>query len=118
MSGFFSVCPVSPCYQPFTVSGASRGIGLHLASAILERYPHAFVFAGARDPSTARELNAIAGTHENVKVIKLIVDDEDSNKRAVAEISEVTDRLDIVVANAGKLGSRTLLYYLKLRDTC
>lgn len=39
--------------------------------------------------------------HPNVHVVKLVVDDEESNKAAVAEIQKFTDRLDVVVANAG-----------------
>jgi NADP-dependent 3-hydroxy acid dehydrogenase YdfG len=36
-------------------------------------------------------------------VVKLVVDDEQSNKDAVEEVKKVTERLDIVVANAGQL---------------
>jgi norsolorinic acid ketoreductase len=86
----------------FSVSGASRGIGLQLVYNILERQPDAVIFAGARDPASAKELNEFAGKHSNVHVIKLIADDEESNKQAVEEIKKITDRLDVVVANAGK----------------
>jgi NAD(P)-dependent dehydrogenase (short-subunit alcohol dehydrogenase family) len=36
-----------------------------------------------------------------VHVVKLVADEEESNKKAVEEIKKVTDRLDVVVANAG-----------------
>jgi norsolorinic acid ketoreductase len=84
------------------VSGASRGIGLQLVYNLLERQPDAVIFAGARDPTSAKELNEFASKHRNVHVIKLIADDEESNKQAVEEIKKITDRLDVVVANAGK----------------
>lgn len=87
----------------FAVSGANRGIGLHLVYNILERQPNAVIFAGARDPTSAQELNEFASKHSNIHVIKLIADDEESNKEAVEEIKKVTDRLDVVVANAGQL---------------
>jgi hypothetical protein len=101
---------VSPCIaacqtqltRPFTVSGANRGIGYQLVLALLERQPDAIIFAGARDPASANELNDVASKHQNVHVVKLIADDEESNKKAVEEIKKVTDRLDVVVANAGK----------------
>lgn len=67
-----------------------------------ELQPTAVIFAGARDPSSATELNAFAKEHRNVHVVELIADDEASNKKAVEEIRKVTDRLDIVVANAGE----------------
>lgn len=84
------------------VSGASRGIGLNLVFVLTERIPSATIFAGARDPASSTELNEFAEKHPNVKVIKLIADDLESNKQAVEEIKKVTGRLDIVVANAGK----------------
>ncbi|KAJ9092789.1 hypothetical protein QFC21_006664 [Naganishia friedmannii] len=88
---------------PFVlISGANRGIGLSLVSAFLKHTPSAVIFAGARDPSKATELNEIAKKYpNNVHVIKLVADDAESNKAAVEEVKKVTDRLDIVVANAG-----------------
>lgn len=35
-------------------------------------------------------------------MVKLVVDDEQSNKDAVEEVKKVTERLDVVVANAGQ----------------
>jgi len=86
----------------FSVSGASRGIGLSLVTALLKHRPNAYIFAGARDPASADELAEIAKKHPNVRVVPLIADDEDSVKRAVDEVQKVTDRLDIVIANAGE----------------
>ena len=84
------------------VSGANRGIGLELVYNILKRQPDAVIFAGARDPSSAKELKELASENPNVHLIKVIADDEESNKQAVEKIKKVTDRLDVVVANAGK----------------
>ncbi|KAJ9119038.1 hypothetical protein QFC22_003529 [Naganishia vaughanmartiniae] len=88
---------------PFVlVSGANRGIGLNLVSAFLEKTPSAIIFAGARDPTKATELNELAKKHpNNIHVIKLVADDAESNKAAVEDVKKVTDRLDVVIANAG-----------------
>jgi NAD(P)-dependent dehydrogenase (short-subunit alcohol dehydrogenase family) len=69
---------------------------------LTERIPSATIFAGARDPASSTELNGFAKKHPNVKVVKLIADDAESNKQAVEEIKKITGRLDIVVANAGE----------------
>lgn len=84
-------------------TGANRGIGYDLVLALLKRYPNAVLFAGARDPTSANALNELARNDSRVHVVKLIADDEESNKSAVEEVKKVTDRLDIVVANAGTL---------------
>jgi norsolorinic acid ketoreductase len=88
------------------VSGANRGIGLHLIHALLKRLPNAIIFAGARDPSSANALKELASKNGNVHVVKLVVDDAQSNKDAVEEVKKVTNRLDIVVANAGQYDGR------------
>lgn len=87
---------------PNLVSGANRGIGLHLIHALLNRLPDATIFAGARDPSTADALNDLAVKNGKVHVVKLVVDDEQSNREAIEKVKKVTKRLDIVVANAGQ----------------
>lgn len=88
------------------VSGANRGIGFALVEALLAKLPRAIIFAGARDPSSADALHRLsqASKSKRLFVVKLIVNDEASNKDAVEEIRKVTDRLDIVVANAGTRG--------------
>lgn len=93
-----------------TVSGANRGIGYELVLALLKRQPEAVIFAGARDPAKANELNDLASKNPNVHVVQLVADDEESNKKAVEEIKKVTDRLDVVVANAGTLTCLTVAY--------
>ncbi|GHJ88962.1 hypothetical protein NliqN6_5364 [Naganishia liquefaciens] len=92
----------SPSQGPFIlVSGANRGIGLDLVKNLVQQHPQAVVFAGARDPTSATALNEIASKNGNVHVIQLTVDDEESNKKAVDEVKKITERLDIVIANAG-----------------
>jgi norsolorinic acid ketoreductase len=72
-------------------------------SALPKRTPSAIIFAGARDPTKATELNELAKKHpNNIHIVKLVADDAESNKAAVEEVKKVTDRLDVVVANAGQ----------------
>lgn len=97
-------CPTSPRLPASDlpigkVSGANRGIGLGLVTA-LAKQPQNLIFAGARDPSKADALNALAEANPNVKVIQLTSADLADNKRAVAEIQKTVDHLDVVIANA------------------
>lgn len=84
-----------------TVSGANRGIGLGIVHQILQNDPSAIIFAGARSPSKSTELNDLAKKHPNLHVVELIVDDKESNLKAVEEVKKVVGRLDVVIANAG-----------------
>ena len=63
---------------------------------------NAVVFAGARDPSRATDLNALVKAHpDRVHVLKIISADRENNKAAIEEVKRVAGRLDIVIANAG-----------------
>jgi NAD(P)-dependent dehydrogenase (short-subunit alcohol dehydrogenase family) len=76
--------------------------GFGFVQAILER-PDVVVFAGARDPSRADKLKALAAEHPNkIHVVKITSADETDNKAAVEEIKRIVGRLDIVISNAGK----------------
>lgn len=62
------------------------------------------VFAGARNPSAATELQALARSFPGkVHPIKLISSDQETNTAAAEEIRRVAGRLDVVIANAGQL---------------
>ncbi|KAL8283751.1 hypothetical protein RQP46_005546 [Phenoliferia psychrophenolica] len=88
----------------YLISGANRGIGLGLATA-LAKDPNNVIFAGARDPSKADALAALAKTNPNVKVLKLVSADLENNKAAISEIEKAFGRLDTIVANAGVAGN-------------
>lgn len=82
----------------------------------LAHSPSNLVFAGARDPSKADALNALAASHENLKVLKLVSGDAENNKAAVAAIQTEAGRLDTVIANAVRRlrsGLRSLLTSLR-----
>ncbi|KAL1702815.1 hypothetical protein EV121DRAFT_292959 [Schizophyllum commune] len=76
----------------YLVSGATRGIGLAFVTLLAER-PNTIVFAGARDPANASDLQALAAKHpDNVFLVEL--------KASDVEIRQKTGRLDVVIANA------------------
>ena len=60
------------------------------------------MFAGARNPSTAIDLQRLVESHPGrVHIVKLTSCDRRDNEAAVAEIKNVAGRLDVVIANAG-----------------
>ncbi|KZP14512.1 NAD(P)-binding protein [Athelia psychrophila] len=84
----------------YLISGANRGIGLAITSHLAAR-PDTVVYAGARNPSTATELQALARSlPKNVYVVKLASADEEDHKAAVDKIKKEVGRLDVVIANA------------------
>ncbi|KAL1730106.1 hypothetical protein EV714DRAFT_250751 [Schizophyllum commune] len=85
----------------YLVSGANRGIGLGIVTALAGR-PNTTVFAGARNPAAATDLNALAAKHpNNLHVLKLVSGDKPGNLAAVEEIRKKAGKLDVVIANAG-----------------
>ncbi|KZO92381.1 NAD(P)-binding protein [Calocera viscosa TUFC12733] len=85
----------------YLVSGANRGIGLAIVTKLAVR-ENTIVFAGARNPASAKELQALEAKYPGkVHSIKLSSADEADNKAAVANVKQVAGRLDVVIANAG-----------------
>jgi NAD(P)-dependent dehydrogenase (short-subunit alcohol dehydrogenase family) len=81
-------------------------LGLVKALALRE---DAIVFAGARNPKAADELQAFASTHsEKVHIVQLVSSDKPGNEAAIAEIQRKIGRLDVVIANAGMM--TTVIY--------
>ena len=79
------------------VTGCSSGIGL--ATAIhFARLGHD-VHAGVRNPASATELAAASGP--KLRAITLDVNDDDSVRRAAADVLERSGRIDVLVNNAG-----------------
>ncbi|KAL1666178.1 hypothetical protein EV121DRAFT_202922 [Schizophyllum commune] len=84
----------------YLVSGANRGIGLALVTTLAAR-PDTIVFAGARQPSSATELQKLATAHPGkVHVVSLVSADKEINLAAVKTIREKAGHLDVVIANA------------------
>ncbi|GAA6048660.1 hypothetical protein JCM3770_002006 [Rhodotorula araucariae] len=84
----------------YFVSGANRGIGLGLVSALARR-DNVLVFAGARDPSKADALNVLAKETGRVVVVKLESTSEEDAKAAAEIVKAKVGKLDYLVANAG-----------------
>ncbi|KAL1683364.1 hypothetical protein EV122DRAFT_286513 [Schizophyllum commune] len=85
----------------YFLNGANRGIGLAVVTALSVR-PDAVVFAGARDPGRANDLNALARAHpDRVHVVKVVSANKENNEAAIDEVKRVIGRLDVVIANAG-----------------
>jgi len=60
------------------------------------------VFAGPRSPTAAADLHTLVQQYPGkVHIVKLTSCDEAENKAAVATITDIAGRLDVVIANAG-----------------
>lgn len=83
------------------ISGANRGLGLEFAKQYASG--GARVFAGARDPAAAKELNAVAaGSKDLLSVHPLDVADDASVSAFCEGIGDTP--VDILIANAGVFG--------------
>ena len=85
------------------VTGASTGIGRHLAEALAEKGYH--VYAGARKDADLKELDAI----ENITAVQLDVTRQDQVDAAVAMVKEKGTGLYALVNNAGVGGGGTVM---------
>lgn len=94
------------------VTGADRGVGFALVKALLQRGWS--VFAG-RYASSSKELEALQNEYsKSLRLIPLDIGDEASVKAAAAEVQAHTDRIDMVINNAGILGDITATLYDEL----
>jgi NAD(P)-dependent dehydrogenase (short-subunit alcohol dehydrogenase family) len=82
------------------ITGSSTGIGM-AAALYLSKKGHR-VYASMRNPAVSSELrSAAAAAGSQVEVIALDVSDEQSVKKAVAQVLEREGRIDVLVNNAG-----------------
>ncbi|KZT50012.1 NAD(P)-binding protein [Calocera cornea HHB12733] len=85
----------------YLISGANRGIGLGLVQQLAAR-ENVVVFAGVRNPSAAKDLQALEVSHPGkIYTVKLTSVNKEDNEAAVQKIKTVAGRLDVVIANAG-----------------
>jgi NAD(P)-dependent dehydrogenase (short-subunit alcohol dehydrogenase family) len=104
----------------YLISGANRGIGVlnthnvdhtntHVSSGLglviaLARRDNVIVFAGARNPTVAEDLQSLVQQFPGkVHVVKLTSCDKTDNEAAVSAITTIAGRLDVVIACAGTL---------------
>jgi norsolorinic acid ketoreductase len=85
--------------QSWFISGSNRGIGFQLVKIIASQ-GH-IVFAGVRIPSKATELRELASTNPNIHIVQLEATSVSDAQAAAKSVSEITDGLDVVIANAG-----------------
>jgi NAD(P)-dependent dehydrogenase (short-subunit alcohol dehydrogenase family) len=87
------------------ITGANKGLGRETARQLAEK--GWAVLLAARDPVRGKAAAAeLAGDGGDVRHVPLDVTDDASVAAAVAEVGAMTDRLDVLVNNAGIIGSR------------
>ena len=126
----------------YLISGANRGIGLLTSFMLPLSVTHSYspgltlvtelakrrdtiVFAGAREPTSATELNKLASAHPGkIHIVPLVSADKVNNLAAVQTIRETAGKLDVVIANAGvgtplefalKVAPETMLRHFDVR---
>lgn len=85
------------------VTGANRGIGFGLVTHLLNR-PNTIVFATARNPAIAHDLNKLSKRFpDRLHVLKFEVTSRDEGLAAAEQVKQIvgTNGLDVVIANAG-----------------
>ncbi|GAA5972843.1 hypothetical protein JCM11641_003967 [Rhodosporidiobolus odoratus] len=88
----------------YLVTGANRGIGFGLVASLATR-ENVLVFATARDPSKATDLNKLAKETGKVVVLKLDSTSEADAHAAAKLVEERAGKVDAIIANAGQLDS-------------
>ena len=82
------------------VSGANRGIGLEIARQLARR--GLLVALGTRDPGKGQHAaDQLRAEGLELPVVALDVSDQASCRRAVTEVAEIFQRLDVLINNAG-----------------
>ena len=84
----------------YFITGTNRGIGYAVVQKLAAR-PNTLVFATARDPSKANELQQLAKQHKNLRLVKLSVLSDEDHKAAAKLVEAEAGRVDVVLANAG-----------------
>jgi len=90
----------------YFISGASRGIGLELCKQLLTRGDR--VIAGCRNPENASFLFEFQKCHEQLQIVQLDVDDEQSVVDCFDNLSNEGASIDRLFNNAGIIDWRDL----------
>lgn len=84
------------------ITGANRGIGLELARQTLLRGDR--VFAAAREPANAIDLQELKATYGDLlTIVRLEVTDQAGIDAAVEQVGKEVGGLDVLINNAGML---------------
>ena len=82
------------------ITGANRGLGLAFTRQYLEQGAH--VFAGCRKPAAAPSLHTLQARYpQRLSLVALDVADDDAIRTAHDAVHSQTDRLDVLINNAG-----------------
>ncbi|BGO90548.1 hypothetical protein NBRC10512_005267 [Rhodotorula toruloides] len=84
----------------YLVTGANQGLGLGFVTALSKR-PNTLIFATARNPDKADDLNALAAEAKNIEVVKFEATSENEAVALAKIVEEKAGKLDVVIANAG-----------------
>ena len=77
------------------------GIGFGIITALVKR-PNVYIYAGARSPSTATQLNELASAHPGVLEVVQLASASVPDAEAIAKLIEAKfGKLDVIIANAG-----------------
>ncbi|XP_036391402.1 C-factor-like [Megalops cyprinoides] len=98
MSGAFKNC------GSVLVTGASRGLGLQIVESLVTgSISPGKIIATARDPSKAKELQAVAEKYPNIHIITLDVVSQDSIDKAAQQVDVLVQEegLNCLINNAG-----------------
>ncbi|XP_045165172.2 C-factor-like [Mercenaria mercenaria] len=86
------------------ITGCNRGIGLEIVKQFLQlTEPPKFLFACCRNPVAATELNAIAESNPQVRVVELDVVKQDTIEKAKLLVASIVENegLNLLINNSG-----------------
>ncbi|RXN18213.1 synaptotagmin-2-like protein [Labeo rohita] len=86
------------------VTGANRGLGLQIVETLATGgFSPGKIIATARNPDGAKELQKLAGEHQNIHIIKLDVTSQESIESAASEVEQLVQKegLNCLINNAG-----------------
>jgi NAD(P)-dependent dehydrogenase (short-subunit alcohol dehydrogenase family) len=84
----------------YVITGASRGLGLEFVKQLSST--DSTIFALARNPSGAKDLQELVKQNKNIHTFRLDATDEASIKAAAEEVSKLAPNgIDILINNAG-----------------
>lgn len=85
----------------YFISGGNRGIGYEFVKQ-LSSNPENTIIASTRDASNSPELQKLADSNANVKIVKLDVSDSESIEGLDQQLKTIAkDGIDILISNAG-----------------
>ena len=84
------------------ITGCNRGVGYALTEYLLTNRANYFVIATARNPDKATKLQSLINRFPGrAALLPLDVSSEQSILESVTKVSQITNKLDILINNAG-----------------